>query len=148
MADAYPTVYVNHDGSVRDLSPAERSYLEQTFPPGDGNRPYIKPSHTSRTPVVQLQSGFLRRADVPEGVPIGAAHPRFDEIEAAHRLSPLDEFKRRTLASGRVWTENPDGTHTSAPDPSVSQEERVERMRRYALDRQLEREAWARGETL
>ena len=35
-------VYINQDGTARELSPEEQTYLTQEFVGGDGNRPYIK----------------------------------------------------------------------------------------------------------
>ena len=51
---------------------------------------------------------------------------------------------RRSRAIGYLVTENADGSLSHTPDPSVSAEERRARMQRYDLERQLEREAWAR----
>jgi predicted metal-dependent hydrolase len=62
-------VYVNDDGSVRELTPEERDYLNTEFHPNDGNRPYIKDRYRDRTPDGKL-SGFLLRKRVPRGIPI------------------------------------------------------------------------------
>jgi hypothetical protein len=42
LKQPYPYVYVNEDGSVRELHPREREYLETPFAPFDGNLPYVK----------------------------------------------------------------------------------------------------------
>jgi hypothetical protein len=53
-------VYVNQDGSVRELSPEERGYLSEEFPGEDGGRPYIKWSYESRDGWGS-KSGFIER---------------------------------------------------------------------------------------
>ena len=46
--DPYPYVYVNADGSARELHESERRYLETEFKGGDGAAPYIKSSYEER----------------------------------------------------------------------------------------------------
>jgi hypothetical protein len=41
-------VYVNEDGTARELHPNERQYLETEFLPGDGAAPHVKRSYTER----------------------------------------------------------------------------------------------------
>src|SRR6478736_4173919 len=36
-------VYINDDGSVRELTEADKKYVDTEFSPFDGARPYIKP---------------------------------------------------------------------------------------------------------
>mgnify|MGYP001076049131 CR=1 FL=1 len=66
QADPYPYVWVNDDGSYRELETSERRYLEQAFSPFDGARPYVKSGYASRTPGGHLR-GYLRRSLLPEG---------------------------------------------------------------------------------
>src|SRR5689334_767250 len=47
-SEPYPYVYVNDDGSVRELHPSERIYLETSFSPFDGARPYTKDSYVMK----------------------------------------------------------------------------------------------------
>ena len=70
----YPYVFVNDDGSVRELHGAERSYLEEPFSPFDGARPYVKTSYHDRDGWGSIQ-GFCRRSHVPAQTPIGDAPP-------------------------------------------------------------------------
>jgi len=65
QADPYPYVWVNDDGSYRELDAGERQYLEQAFSPFDGGRPYVKSSYSSRTSGGLLR-GYLRRSLLPE----------------------------------------------------------------------------------
>lgn len=57
-------VWVEDDGSVRELTPDETDYLNTELHPGDGARPYIKSAYTSRSADDRL-SGFLLRRKVP-----------------------------------------------------------------------------------
>ncbi|WP_284350401.1 hypothetical protein [Roseisolibacter agri] len=60
-------VWVEDDGSARELTPDEQEYLGTEFPPGDGARPYIKWRYGARTPDGRL-SGFLERRKLPARV--------------------------------------------------------------------------------
>jgi len=65
-ADAFALfVYMNDDGSTRELLPDEAEYLATAFHPADGGRPYIKAAAASRTPDGRL-CGFLRRSALEE----------------------------------------------------------------------------------
>jgi hypothetical protein len=46
--EPYPYLYVNADGSARELHPNERKYLETPFQGGDGARPYAKRSYSQK----------------------------------------------------------------------------------------------------
>jgi hypothetical protein len=70
VASADMLVYVNEDGSVRELTAAEQTYVTTEFSPLDGARPYIKSCYADRT-AWGIQ-GFLPRAQVPQDLPI---HP-------------------------------------------------------------------------
>lgn len=61
-------VYVNKDGTARELSSGERLYLAQEFLPGDGARPYIKGFYRAR--VLGDMSGFLLRRRLPSWVTV------------------------------------------------------------------------------
>jgi hypothetical protein len=62
-------VYVNDDGSARDLTSEEQKYLQEEFHPNDGNRPYVKLRYESRTPDGHLQ-GYLKRRQLPQRIAI------------------------------------------------------------------------------
>jgi len=68
-------VYVNKDGSVRELTEAERTYVETEFSPFDGARPYIKSRYADRNGWGRIE-GYLPRAEVPEGISIHPARPQ------------------------------------------------------------------------
>jgi hypothetical protein len=99
-------VYVNQDGSVRELSPEERAYLSKEFPGGDSGRPYVKTSYESRDGWGS-RSGFIVRRRVPARLVILPVHPNFDA--AVKELG--DEFRDDRLgASEDIVTENADGS--------------------------------------
>ena len=60
-------VYVEDDGSARELTPQEKQYLSAKFPGGDGGRPYIKLKYESRTPDGRLR-GYLTRRQLPKSI--------------------------------------------------------------------------------
>ncbi len=57
-------VYVEEDGSVRELDTEEQLYLQEKFHPNDGDRPYIKSSYWQKTTDNKID-GFLKRIRVP-----------------------------------------------------------------------------------
>ncbi len=67
-------VYINVDGSARELTEAEKKYVDSEFSPFDGARPYIKSHYSTRNGWGDL-SGYLRRTEVPDGLPINPALP-------------------------------------------------------------------------
>lgn len=60
-------VYVNDDGSARELDADEREYLSTKFEFGDGGRPYIKGWYEETTPDYKLR-GYLRRRQLPKRI--------------------------------------------------------------------------------
>ena len=73
--ERFPYVYVNNDGSARELTAEEQEYLRTEFHPADGGRPYIKLRYGSRTPDGRLR-GFLRRRSLPARVVVRPAADR------------------------------------------------------------------------
>jgi hypothetical protein len=63
-------VYVNEDGSVRELTQGEKTYVATPFSPLDGARPHIKLRYFDRA--ARGIQGYLPRTQVPHGMPI---HP-------------------------------------------------------------------------
>lgn len=62
-------VYVELDGSVRELYQDEKDYLLEEFHPSDGGRPYIKRNYNQLTPDNKID-GFLERRKVPKEIRI------------------------------------------------------------------------------
>jgi len=57
-------VFVNDDGSIRELSADEEAFLNTNFDPADSGRPYVKSKYSARTPDGRL-GGFLPRSEIP-----------------------------------------------------------------------------------
>ena len=62
-------VYVEDNGRVRSLTANELAYLNETFHPADGGRPYIKSTYETLTPDGKM-SGFLLRRKLPNGLAV------------------------------------------------------------------------------
>jgi len=66
----YPYVYVNNDGSFRELTDEDKSFLQEKFHPADSGRPYIKFRYKSKTPTGNIR-GFCKRSKLPKGLITG-----------------------------------------------------------------------------
>jgi len=62
-------VYINEDGSVRELEKDEIDYLKTDFHPSDGGKPYIKSRYGELTSDNKI-GGFIKRRRVPKRVKI------------------------------------------------------------------------------
>ncbi|WP_375324154.1 hypothetical protein [Flagellimonas sp. GZD32] len=71
-------VYVENDGTVRELDKEEIEYLQTEFEPTDGNRPYIKSSYDQLAPDRKMR-GFLYRSQVPKEIEIIKTDLRYAE---------------------------------------------------------------------
>jgi hypothetical protein len=133
-------VYVNQDGSARELSPDERVYLSTEFMGADGGRPYIKDRYESRDGWGSL-SGFISRRLVPSRIPIEAVNPEYDSTQTDF----ADEMRNVLGAAGLVSVTNADGSIEYTRDSSISGTEGFERMRDSFLAAQRRREELAKG---
>ncbi|MCE3225608.1 MAG: hypothetical protein K0S32_159 [Bacteroidetes bacterium] len=61
-------VYIEKDGTVRELNGNEEDFLNQPFFPGDPNKPYIKRNYDDR--LNGDISGFILRERVPATIKI------------------------------------------------------------------------------
>ena len=87
-------IYVNDDGSARELNDAEKRYVDTEFSPLDGARPYVKSSYEQRTPLSEIR-GYLPRAALPDGVPIHPAPPEPAPPTARTAAESLSELIRK-----------------------------------------------------
>lgn len=62
-------VYVESDGSVRELNDQEKEYLETKFSPRDKKKPFVKYKYKSPNPDNEM-NGFLMRKKVPVNIKI------------------------------------------------------------------------------
>jgi hypothetical protein len=106
-AAPYPYIYVNADGTARELHASERQYLETEFRPGDGAAPYIKGSYSTRNGWGELR-GYLMRSKLPYGVQIHDA-PAEDPTRALSTKEQQIEWFR---SKGLEVVENRDGSFT------------------------------------
>jgi len=139
MQAADQLVYVNQDGSVRELSHDECRYLAQQFHPSDGGCPYIKESYDCQDGWGGI-SGFLRRTSLPSGIVVEPVNPHYVPQEFDARRQDIEDSKR----VGDIVTENPDGSVTCSPNPDIPHEKRFELLREIALERQRQREKLAK----
>jgi hypothetical protein len=104
-------VYINQDGSARELSPEEQRYLSQEFSLGDSGGPYIKASYESLDGWGS-QSGFIARRRVPIQVVIRPVHPNYDA--AVKELG--DDLLDLQRAAGDDIVKNSDASITCSPN--------------------------------
>jgi hypothetical protein len=107
-AEPYPYIYVNADGSARELHPNERNWLETPFKGGDGAAPNVKSDYDERNGWGDL-NGYLMRSLLPEGVAIHDA-PAEDPSRPMNR----EEFIAWLRNKGMVITEKSDGSFTTS----------------------------------
>jgi hypothetical protein len=72
MADgtyAQQFVWIDDDGTARELTDEEKDYLNTDFHPTDGARPNIKFKYDSLTPDGKMR-GYLWRHELPLGMPV------------------------------------------------------------------------------
>jgi hypothetical protein len=77
--EEFEYVYVENDGTVRELDNEEIEYLKTEFKPSDGARPYIKRSYNQLTPSNKIL-GFILRNKVPNDIKIIKTDLRYLEI--------------------------------------------------------------------
>ena len=105
-AEPYPYVYVNADGSARELHAGERTYLETEFTGGDGAMPYIKSDYEERDGWGEI-TGYLLRSELPAGVAIAGA-----PAEDPSKPLSQEEMIASLRAKGGEVIENADGSYT------------------------------------
>ncbi|HEY2343135.1 MAG TPA: hypothetical protein VGH90_08915 [Chthoniobacteraceae bacterium] len=130
-------VYVNQDGSVRELSPKERDYLSRKFAPTDGAQPYIKRTYAS-IDGWGSQSGFIKCRRVPPRLEILPVNPGYEMEEDCESIMEIQR------ATGDAIETLPNGVIRCTPNRSISREERFELARNCYLEKQREREALAK----
>ena len=95
--EIFEFVYVENDGTVRELDNDEIDYLKMEFVSTDGARPYIKSTYEQLTPD-NKRLGFLHRSKVPNGIEIVNTDLRYVEINFP--ISIYDSNKAIELSAG------------------------------------------------
>jgi hypothetical protein len=108
-AAPYPYVYVNADGTARELHPNEQQYLQSEFRPGDGAAPYVKCSYSERNGWGEL-TGYLKRSKLPHGTHIQEA-----PTEDPSRPLSKAEYIEWLRSKGVEVIEKSDGSFVSKP---------------------------------
>jgi hypothetical protein len=106
--EPYPYVYVNADGSARELHRSERDYLETIFHGADGGRPYVKWRYGQKDGWGEIK-GFLKRSRVPKRIRIDSV-PVEDPMNNRGRAAHIEFLREK----GFEVTENSDGSFTAA----------------------------------
>src|SRR5690242_18871066 len=97
-SNANELVYVNEDGSVRELADAEKTHVTTHFSPLDGARPYIKSRYSDRT-ALGIQ-GYLPRAEIPHAIAIAPA-PEQDKPQPQTPQAVADALSELIRKHGR-----------------------------------------------
>lgn len=110
LVEPYPFVFVQKDGTARELHQSEREYLQTPFYPADGGRPYVKSTYEQQNGWGNSE-GFLERVKVPPQI----------EIQPAPRANPSrpltkEAIKQLMLERGFVVSESLSGSlHLTKP---------------------------------
>jgi hypothetical protein len=131
-------VYVNQDGSVREISVGEQEYLTRRFDPFDGARPYIKSRYWSWDNWGS-RSGYLKRYRVPWRISIQPVRPDFDTV-----IKDPEDMLGTYRAAGDAIVRNDDGSILCSPNMNISRRERWKRAQKYQFEAQARREALAK----
>ena len=127
-------VYVNHDGSVREVTPVQQADLISDKSSGPDHI-YKKSSYKARDGWGSL-SGFIERRLVPSRIKIPPLPPEFTASSEKIEFDILDQFR----AAGDFIETNPDGSVECIPNPKISPSERFELIRKWHLTHQQQRE--------
>ena len=74
-------IFIEADGSARELTDAEKTYVDTEFSPFDGARPYVKSRYEQRDGWGEIK-GFLHRKELPRNMPVSPAPPSSPSINA------------------------------------------------------------------
>jgi hypothetical protein len=105
----YPYLFIEKDGSARELHPDERTYLDAVYHPGDGGRPYIKFRYPQLNGWGEID-GYLKRSNLPLSIAIRPA-PEANPNRPRTRQEDIQFLRDK----GCEVTENADGSYTAIP---------------------------------
>jgi len=72
LEKGFKYVWVNEDGTAREVNSEERQSLMAKYQFGDGDRPYVKSDYDYKTPDGKMK-GFLKRRHLPKNIIIDPA---------------------------------------------------------------------------
>ena len=104
--DPYPYIYINADGTARELHPNERAWLETEYTLGDGAAPRVKDSYQERNGWGEIR-GYLKRAALPAGMRVADA-----PADDPRRPMSHEELVAWLRSKGVRVTESGDGSTT------------------------------------
>jgi hypothetical protein len=107
----FPYVYVNADGTARELHPNEQRYLTTEFKGGDGAAPYVKSRYDQRNGWGDL-AGYLQRDLLPPGTQVHHA-----PAEDPHKSLSQAEQIAWLRSKGVEVVENENGSFTMRAKP-------------------------------
>lgn len=87
----YPLVYVNTDGSVREINILEKLYLQTEYDGSDGDRPYIKSKYSEKNVLGNI-SGFCHRNKIPRTVNIQTIKDNATKNEIQTEINKIKEM--------------------------------------------------------
>jgi len=108
VGEGFHYVWIDDDGSAREVTDAERRRLTTEYAPKDSRRPYVKLRYESKDSQGRRR-GFLRRRQLPAGVPIGEAEGELAATaeagltptpEPAGKAEPTDQSASDNAAAG------------------------------------------------
>lgn len=102
--EPFPYVYIDADGTARELHAAERTWLETEYKGGDGAAPNVKDSYEERNGWDEL-NGYLARTALPAGMPVGDA-----PTEDPRRPFTREDYIAKLRKKGLRVIENADGS--------------------------------------
>ena len=79
-------LYIEADGSARELTDAEKKYVDTDFSPVDGARPYVKSRYKQRDGWGEIK-GFLHRKRLPKDIAIQPAPPSSPAINTPEAVA-------------------------------------------------------------
>lgn len=126
--EGFQFVYINQDGSARELTASEREYLDTDFQGADGGRPYVKSSYESKDGWGSI-SGFIERRKVPAKIQIS----KFVSSPSQDDVGSMDDMIAHAETFGDAIELGAGGSSTITPTPALDTKEQF----RLLAERQL-----------
>lgn len=134
--EGYKFVYINQNGSARELTDDEQAYLETDFRGDDGGRPYVKFSYGCKDGWGSI-SGFIERRKVPAKIRI------VDVVRSTppDKDTTIEDMVADAHAVGDLVEYGDDSSIKITPNPKMNRRKRFRLLTERYFQRQQEREA-------